>query len=83
MVAGGADVADVLFHANQVWHEFKAAAMFAGVDVFQTVMYVDYYNAALTNKLIAASPRYVDSKRAEQVAAYMQAGKKGKTPVVQ
>src|ERR1035438_10840807 len=27
MVANGATLADILFHANQVWHEFKVAAL--------------------------------------------------------
>ena len=27
MVENGATLADVLFHANQVWHEFKSGAL--------------------------------------------------------
>jgi hypothetical protein len=41
-----------------VWHEFKDAAFFAGVGVPETGMYIEQYNAKLTNKLIAQSPQY-------------------------
>jgi hypothetical protein len=58
MVANGADISDILFYTNQVWHEFKAAAFFAGVGMPETGMYIEQYNAKLTNKLIAQSPQY-------------------------
>jgi hypothetical protein len=75
MVAAGADISDILWHANQMWHEFKESAFLAGsIDVSETGMYMDQYNAELTGKIIARSRRYangVDAERVEQQAQGM------------
>ena len=40
MVENGASVADILFYANQLWHEFKVGAFTAGLHrVGETGMY--------------------------------------------
>jgi len=78
LVENGADVSDILHHANQVWHEFKAAAMLAGGPVVrETGMYVDQYNAELTNQLIARSARYkngIDQNRVGHLADKIKTG---------
>jgi hypothetical protein len=77
MVEAGADTSDILFHANQVWHEFKAAAI-AVPGISQTGMYIDQYDAALTTQIISRSPRYkggIDSARADKLATELKACK--------
>jgi len=61
LVENGATLSDILFHANQEWHEFKVGAMNAAVssDV-ETGMYIDLYNADATNKIITADNRSKD-----------------------
>ena len=67
MVENGASVADILFHANQVWHEFKVGAFTAGLyDAAETGMYMKDYDPAKTDKIIRADKRYrtgLDSQR--------------------
>jgi hypothetical protein len=85
MVEGGADISDILFHANQVWHEFKTAALGAGVGVIKTGMYLDQYDSALTRQLIARSARYnngIDSKRVDELAKKADAGEELPLPLV-
>lgn len=57
MVANGATLADILFHANQVWHEFKVAAL-AVPGVLETGAYIHQYDAQATNKIISDDPNY-------------------------
>lgn len=46
LVENGATLADILFHANQVRHEFKLGAMQAGLSgVVEGEMYTDKYKA--------------------------------------
>jgi hypothetical protein len=60
LVENGATLADILWHANQLWHEFKVGAMKAGfVDVINTGMYMSQYNPEQTDKIIGADPNYV------------------------
>ncbi len=73
MVANGANLADILFHANQLWHEFKVGAYTGGLipDPFETGSYLDEYSHKATMKIITADPRYaygVDSARVAQLA---------------
>ena len=85
MVENGADISDILFHANQVWHEFKCAAMYSGVAAIETGMYIDQFNADATNKLIQQSPRYklgTDAKRVDAIANRIEAGETVPTPIV-
>jgi hypothetical protein len=85
MVEAGADISDILFHANQVWHEFKASALGAGAGVIETGMYLDQYNSALTHQLITRSARYksgMDSKRVDEQAKKLDAGEELPLPVV-
>ena len=72
MVQNGASVADILFHANQVWHEFKVGALKAGLHrVHETGMYIKDYDAAKTDEVIRADKRYatgLDSQRFKDFA---------------
>jgi hypothetical protein len=65
---------DILFHANQVWHEFKVgeiAAGFRAVDeLVKTGPYIDSYDAELTNKIIRADKRYKSGADSVRVAVY-------------
>jgi hypothetical protein len=74
MVENGASLSDILFHANQVWHEFKVGAIAAGfraVDEFvKTGPYIDSYDAELTNKIIRADKRYKSGADSVRVAVY-------------
>ncbi len=70
MVENGATLADILFHANQVWHEFKVGAMHAGLSSGETGMYIDQHDAAATNKIITADKRYRNGVDAVRVAQY-------------
>jgi cobalamin-dependent methionine synthase I len=73
MVAAGADISDILWHANQLWHEFKESAFLAGaIDVSETGMYMDQYNAELTGAIIARSRRYANGVDAEHVEQQAQ-----------
>jgi len=58
MIENGASSADILFHANQLWHEFKAVAM-GMPGVIATGMYVDQYNRELTDQIISHDIKYV------------------------
>ncbi len=59
MVENGATLADVLFHANQVWHEFKVGATDAGMWAAITGgMYIDQYDAEATKAVLAGDERY-------------------------
>jgi hypothetical protein len=77
MVENGAQLSDLLFHANQVWHEFKVAAYQAGLaEVAKTGMYIAEYNAEVTSKSIRADKRYargVDAVRVAQCSARLKA----------
>jgi hypothetical protein len=77
LVGNGATLADILFHANQVWHEFKVGALQAGLATGKTGMYIDQYNADATNKIIRADKRYAggtDDLRIAQVREKLRAG---------
>jgi hypothetical protein len=57
MVDNGASLADILFHANQVWHEFRVGAL--GLSgVAGSGMYIDQYSAEATSKILAADKNY-------------------------
>jgi hypothetical protein len=60
MVQNGASLADILFHANQVWHEFKASAASVGYAqaMIKTSTYIEGYDHEQTKKLILCDPRY-------------------------
>jgi cobalamin-dependent methionine synthase I len=72
MVQNGATLADILFHANQMWHEFRVGAFTAGLyDVSQTGMYMKNFDALKTDKIIRADKRYaagLDSQRFKDFA---------------
>jgi len=60
MVANGATLADVLFHADQLWHEFKVGALTGGVvpGVIRSGMYLHCCDRAFTDKAIRSYDRY-------------------------
>jgi hypothetical protein len=76
MVANGANLADILFHANQLWHEFKFDAI--GVPgVIQSGMYMDRYDREFTEAVLGEDERYVrgiDEVRAAMYAAAYSRG---------
>ena len=84
MVENGATLSDMLFHANQVWHEFKVGAIWAGmVDVAATGMYMGQYNRFATNKIISADERYKGGLDAVRVAIIQSAYElPSRTPVL-
>jgi hypothetical protein len=74
MVENGASLSDILFHANQVWHEFKVGAIAAGFravdELVKTGPYIDRYDADLTNKIIRADKRYKSGADSMRIAGY-------------
>src|SRR5437588_3395757 len=73
MVENGATLSDILFHANQVWHEFKLGAAKAGLgNVATTGMYMDQYNADTTNEIIQADKRYSSGMDAARVKQFVE-----------
>lgn len=71
MVENGATFADVLFHANQVWHEFKVGALQGGMWAVPGGMYIDQYDAEATKAVLAGDERYaggVDELRVAVIA---------------
>jgi hypothetical protein len=74
MVENGASLSDILFHANQVWHEFKVGAIAAGFgavdELVKTGPYIDSYDAELTNKIIRADKRYKSGADSVRIAVY-------------
>lgn len=93
LVENGASLPDVLFHANQVWHEFKYGSivhkdngdgtsevmMFPGL--IKTGMYIDNYNPKLTNEIIRSDTRYgggIDHRRVLQFAEEIGKSKSAK-----
>ncbi len=65
MVNNGATLADILFHANQLWHEFKAQAWSETRDpkvqagIQKSGVYMDQYDHEATQKLILADKSHV------------------------
>ncbi|MFZ0773158.1 MAG: hypothetical protein WCA49_04610 [Candidatus Sulfotelmatobacter sp.] len=82
MIQNGATLSDILFHANQVWHEFKVGAAQAGLDeVVNTGMHLVEYSPGATNKIILSDERYAggrDVVRAAQLASKAGAKAAGK-----
>lgn len=78
MVENGSTLADILFHANQMWHEFKVGAVCAGcIEAIKTGMYMDQYKAKATKQIILADERYetgYDAVRQAQIMAAIEAG---------
>src|SRR5436190_1930444 len=70
MVANGATLADILFHANQVWHEFKTGAMQLP-GVIDSGLYIDRYDAEASDRIIRASERYKTGTDSVRVAQYV------------
>jgi len=70
MVENGATLADVLFHANQVWHEFKVGAIHGGMWAATGGMYIDQYDAEATNAVLAGDERYVSGVDGLRTAIY-------------
>jgi hypothetical protein len=71
MVENGANLADVLFHANQVWHEFKVGAIHEGMVAAVTGgMYIDQYDAEATKAVLAGDERYAGGVDELRVALY-------------
>ncbi|HTC63844.1 MAG TPA: hypothetical protein VK709_13450 [Candidatus Saccharimonadales bacterium] len=71
MVANGATLADVLYHADQVWHEFKIGAM--GMNgVIATGMYLDNCDRELTHEVILSYDRYARGVDEIRVAMYVK-----------
>jgi hypothetical protein len=72
MVQNGASLVDILFHANQLWHEFKVGAFTAGLyGVSETGMYMKDYDPEKTDQIIRADKRYatgLDSQRFKDFA---------------
>jgi len=77
MIQNGATLSDILFHANQIWHEFKTSAAQSGLDdVVNTGLYLVEYSAGATNKIILSDERYAGGKdvvRAAQLASRAEA----------
>lgn len=84
MIENGASLSDILFHANQVWHEFKVGAIAAGFhavdELVKTGPYIDSYDAELTNKIIRADKRYKSGADSVRVAAYESQTRGGAEP---
>jgi|SRR5208282_4087409 len=80
MVENGATLADVLFHANQVWHEFKVGATDAGMWAITGGMYIDQYEADVTKAVLAGDERYAGGIDELRVAIYANSyrGQNGK-----
>lgn len=82
MIQNGATLSDILFHANQIWHEFKIGAAQAGIDeVIVTGMYLVEYSPGATNKIILSDERYAGGKdvvRAAQLASRADAKAAGR-----
>jgi hypothetical protein len=78
MVANGATLADVLFHADQVWHEFKVGAfgMPGTGGLVRSGMYIHGCDREFTDRLIRSYDRYADGidtiRTAILAAAYRQ-----------
>ena len=70
MVQNGATLADVLFHANQVWHEFKVGAIDAGMWAITGGMYIDQYDAEATKAVLAGDERYAGGVDGLRLAIY-------------
>jgi hypothetical protein len=68
MVQNGASLADILFHANQVWHEFKVGALKAGLHrVSETGLYMKNYDAAETERIFRADKRYATGRSCAEI----------------
>jgi hypothetical protein len=76
MVENGATLADVLFHANQVWHEFKVGAISAGMWAITGGMYIDQYDAEATKAVLAGDERYAGGVDELRVAIYANSYRK-------
>ena len=70
MVENGATLADVLFHANQVWHEFKVGAIDAGMWAITGGMYIDQYDAEATKAVLIGDARYASGLDGLRAAIY-------------
>jgi len=71
MVQNGATLADVLFHANQVWHEFKAGAFSAGCfSAGINGMYINEYKPEVTKSVLTGDERYTHGVDEVRVAFY-------------
>jgi hypothetical protein len=77
MVENGATLADILFHANQVWHEFKVGAMVLP-GVMETGAYLDKLDRESTQRIITTEPRYANGVDAVRVAHYAEQAKSAK-----
>jgi hypothetical protein len=75
MVANGATLADVLFHADQLWHEFKAGAL--GMPdtgaLIHSGMYTANCDRQFTDKVIRSYDRYAGGLDEIRSAAYAAA----------
>jgi hypothetical protein len=75
MVANRATLADVLFHADQLWHEFKVGAL--GIPetgaLVRSGMYLDCCDRAFTNNIIRSYSRYAGGTDEVRVAMYAAA----------
>jgi hypothetical protein len=81
LLANGAGVPDILWHADQLWHEFKAAALQSCTvaALFTTGMYIQQRDADLTDDLVMSNARYADGTdavRIAQIAAIYRAGQR-------
>jgi hypothetical protein len=70
MVENGATLADVLFHANQVWHEFKIGAIHWGMWAITGGMYIDQYGDEATKVVLAGDERYASGVDRLRTAIY-------------
>jgi hypothetical protein len=71
MVENGATLADVIFHANQVWHEFKVGAFTGDCPVaFVNGSHIDQYDVEATKAVLAGDERYAGGVDGLRVAIY-------------
>ena len=80
MVENGASLSDILFHANQIWHEFKFGSIVRTGQhevrivpgLLETGMYIEQYNPAQTADIIRADKRYANGADSQRVALYQE-----------